>query len=93
MLISRGLLLRIGLFLFACYLLWHFGKELPDKLREIKDSRERLRKAQKDSGQDAGKAREEYRGDLIAFTLVSCLMAIALLYVIGVLAQFIGCPA
>ena len=78
------LLFRVALFVFGCAFLLHFGKDLPERYREIARSRARARDALSDPKKDAVVLREEYQGDLVAFAVVCGITVIVAMYVLGV---------
>jgi len=76
-----GLFFQVALFVFGWYFLLHFGKDLPERYREIAQSRERFRAALGDSKKDAVTLQEEYRGDLLAFAVVSGITVIVAVHI------------
>ena len=76
-----GLLFRVALFVFGCYFLLHFGKDLPERYRDIAQSRERFRAAVGDPKKDAVTLQEEYRGDLLAFAVICGITVIVAVHI------------
>jgi len=88
--LTPSVIMRAVLWVFGCILLWHFGKELPGRMAELRASRDRMRLRERNPGRDATRLREEYRGDLAAFGVICTFMAVAFFYVFGGLIWFIA---
>ena len=70
--------------------MWHFGKELPGRMAELRARRDRVRVREQNPRRDATRMREEYRGDLAALGVICTFMAMAFFYVFGGIIWFIA---